>query len=70
MSFTYPYSSSKITRTKESKDLTTKLFVLTADNENTVSGYNTIMNAASNASKEDYILNFDYMHERKIITDE
>ena len=58
MSFTYPYSSSKITRTKESKDLTTKLYVLTADNENTASGYNTIMNAESNPTHEDYILNF------------
>lgn len=69
MSFTYPYSSSKIVRNKESTNVATKLYVLTADNENTVAGYNTIMNAQSNPTHEDYILNFDYLNERGIIAD-
>jgi len=67
-SITYPYSLNKIERSIESNDITTKLFVLDVDNENTLSGYNSIMNALANASREDYILNFDYLHENNAIT--
>lgn len=68
MSFTYPYSSSKITRDSDCSSLTTKLYVLTTDNDRTVVGYNTIMNASANPTHEDYILNFDYMLDRGIIS--
>ena len=68
MSFTYPYSSSKITRTSDCSNLTTKMYVLTTDNDKTVAGYNTIMNASSNPTSEDYILNFDYMLKRGVIS--
>ena len=68
MSFTYPYSSSKITRDSDCTNLTTKLYVLTTDNDKTVAGYNSIMNASTNPSHEDYILNFDYMLDRGIIS--
>ena len=68
LSFTYPYSSSKITRNSDCSNLTTKLYVLTTDNDKTVAGYNTIMNASTNPTHEDYILNFDYMFQRGIIS--
>lgn len=68
--FTYPFSSSQITRTKDSKDLVTKLFVKSVDDKDTASGLITILDADTNPTKEDYILNFDYLHEIGTISEE
>lgn len=61
ISFTYPYSSSSVSREIDSADTKTKLFVLDVENNATLEGYNSIVNSPANASMEDYILNFDYM---------
>lgn len=68
--FTYPYSSAQITRTKDSKDLVTKLFVKSVEDKDTASGLITILDADTNPTKEDYILNFDYLHEIGTISEE
>jgi len=65
----YPYNSSNISRTIDSSNLTTKLFVLDANGTTDEDSY-SIMNAAPNASKEDYILNFDYLYKTGAITQE
>lgn len=66
LDITYPYHASKILRMSDSTDLITKLYVETEseDNEEQV----TIINAAANKTREDYILNFDYLNTIGAIT--
>ena len=70
LDFTYPYSAEEIKRTIDSNDLVTKLYVKNVEDSTTVSGLVTILDSDINKSREDYILNFDYLHEIKTITDE
>lgn len=64
---TYPYSSASISRTVDNSNIVTKMFVTGVDyNSDTV----TIMDVDANKTKEDYLLNFDYLHEIQGITDE
>jgi len=64
---TYPYSSSAITRTVDNSEIISKMYVQTVEEgDNEV----TIMDVDANKSKEDYLLNFDYLHEIQAITDE
>ena len=70
MSLTYPYSATEISRRMDSTDLTTKLYVLNVDDDTTLQGYHTIMDSEANKTKEDYILNFDYLHSIGTISDE
>lgn len=64
---TYPYNSTAITRTVDNSNVTTKMFVTGVDyDSDTV----TIMDVDANRSKEDYLLNFDYLHQIQGITDE
>ena len=62
ISFTYPYTSSRVMRKMECIDVTTKMHVLEVDDDTTLEGYHTVVNAPANASREDYILNFNYMY--------
>ena len=68
LSFIYPYSISKTERTMECADTTTKLYVLDVENDTTLEGVHTIMNAPCNASREEYILDFSYMYATGAIT--
>ena len=70
LSVSYPYNSNKITRHIDGNSLTTKLFVLDASDENTIAGYSSITSSPANLSLENYILNFEYLHDIKAITDE
>ena len=70
MDLTYPYHTSDITREMDSTELSTKLFVRPVDYEYSDSGELTIMSVDANKSREDYILNFDYLHKFNIISDE
>ena len=54
----------------DSTELTTKLFVRPVDYEYSSTGQTSIMSVDANKSREDYILNFDYLHKFNIITDE
>lgn len=67
---TYPYSASQIKRIIDSSDVTTKLFVKSVEDSSLASGIVTIMDSDANDTKEDYILNFDYLREINTISDE
>ena len=69
-SFTYPYSSTKITREDDSTDLVTKMYVTAVEDSSTESGLVTIMTSDANPTREDYVMNFDYLHEIHTISDE
>ena len=56
---TYPYSSQTITRTSDNTALTTKLYVHSVEDEDY--GTLSIMNVEANKSREDYILDFNYL---------
>lgn len=62
-SLTYPHSSQKIVRTLDSTDIVTKLYITGTDDMD-------ITSVEPNYSREDYILNFDYLHDKNIITNE
>ena len=70
MDLTYPYHTSQITREMDSSELVTKLFVRDSDYQYTDSGKVNIMTVDANKSREDYILNFDYLHKFNIISNE
>lgn len=59
----YGYQTSEITRLIESADVITKLYIPTTED-------NSIIDVDANRSKEDYILNFDYLYMAGAITDE
>ena len=64
---TYPYQTTQITREMDSTDLITKMFVQDQSSDN---GILSIMNVEANRSREDYILNFDYLYKLGAITEE
>ena len=68
--FTYPYSSSAITREMDGTDLITKMYVKTLEDESTPEGFISIMGTEANLSGEDYILNFEYMKKIGAISDD
>lgn len=67
---TYPYDAEEIKREIDSNDITTKMFVVALEDDNTSSGLITIADVSANRSREDYILNFDYLYEIGTITQE
>lgn len=67
LDLTYPYDSSAITRTSDNTDLITKMYVHTVEQD---SNDITIMDVDANKSREDYLLNFDYLYEVGAITEE
>ena len=70
LDLTYPYSTAEITRTCDSDDLVTKMFVRPVNAGQSNSDLITIMDVPANKSREDYILNFDYLKSIDAITDE
>ena len=67
---TYPYSASEIQRTVDSTETITKLFVRPIESDSSSTNLITITSVDGNPSKEDYLLNFDYLHDIHTITDE
>lgn len=63
---TYPYDTKSISRTSDGTDLVTKMYVQPDESSD---DYITIMNSPVNKTREDYILNFDYLHLIGAITD-
>lgn len=70
LSFSYPYSSTKISREDDCTDIVTKMYVTAIEDQTTDSGLITIMSSDANPTQEDYLLNFDYLHEIHTISDE
>ena len=66
----YPYSASKIEREIDSSDIVTKMFVTAIESDSSPSGLITIADVAANKSREDYILNFDYLYSIGTISQE
>ena len=66
----YPYDSSSIERTIDSNDVVTKLFVVPISDDTSASGLITIADVSANKSREDYILNFDYLYQIGTISKE
>lgn len=66
----YPNSVSKIQREMDSTDVSTKMFVRSVDADDLYYGYISIMDCDANKTREDYIMNFDYLHEIGTISDE
>lgn len=69
LDFTYPYQTTDLTRTIDSKDLITKMYVRPVDDSTSPSGLITILDVGANWSKEDYIFNFDYLEKIGSFTD-
>ena len=63
---TYPYDARQVSRTSDSTDIVTKMYV---QPDTSSEDYITIMNSPVNKTREDYILNFDYLHLTGAITD-
>lgn len=70
VSFTYPYATKSITREMDSTDVVTKMYVRPQDDTSVVSGKINIDTCPANKSKEDYLLNFDYLYANKLINKE
>lgn len=70
VSFLYPSNADKISRTMDSTDITTKMFVRDVISDVNYNGLISIMNCPANYSKEDYLMNFDYLHMIGTIGDE
>ena len=66
----YSYNTDDIEREMDGTDTITKMYIKSLSDSYTESGYATIMDTSANKSGEDYLLNFDYLHEIKTITDE
>lgn len=67
---TYPYTSSAVTRTTDNTDVITKLFVRPIESEQSDSNLITIMDVDANKTREDYLLNFDYLYSIGNLTQE
>jgi len=65
----YPNSASRISREMDSTDVSTKMFVRSVESD-IYKGIVNIMDCTANFSREDYIMNFDYLHDIGTITDE
>ena len=69
LQLTYPYQASSVSRKIDSQDIITKLYIDNIEGT-TANGLLSITNTEANKMREDYILNFDYLHEVQTITDE
>lgn len=69
LQLSYPQQASSVTRTIDSADIVTKLYI---DNisDDSARGELNIMNTEANKMCTDYLLNFDYLHEVATITEE
>ena len=67
---TYKYNTDSISREKDANDLCTKLIITGVEDDTSALGALSIMNTTANRSGEDYILNFDYMHNIGTIDDD
>ena len=70
LSLSYPYSAKSVERNIDTTDLTTKMFIETVEGVNDIQDTVSIMDSDANMMKEDYILNFDYLHTIRGVTNE
>lgn len=65
--FTYGLNTINLQRTVETTSLATKLYVEYCENSATTDGVITIQKAANNISRENFIFNFDYFIQMKLL---
>lgn len=70
LQLSYPHTSQSITREYDSTDITTKMYVRAETDDSSVTGQISIIDTDANPTKEDYIMNFDYLHSINTISDE
>lgn len=70
LDLTYPYSSSTIKRTIDSTNIVTKMFVRSIDSNANDSNVLSIIDVDANRSREDYLLDFDYLYKIGTISEE
>lgn len=64
---TYPYSSSGITRTVDNSEITTKMYVTGVEEGDELI---SIIDVDANKSGEDYLMNFEYLHDIQAVNDD
>ena len=67
--FTYKNNLATFSRTEDTSEIYTKLYVTPIESKDMTNGYVTIADAEANPLLEDYILNFDFLYETGAITD-
>jgi len=67
---TYKYDTQTLSRELDANDIVTKMFIKTLDDDSSPSGLVSIMDTTANKTGEDYILNFDYLHDINTISEE
>lgn len=70
LDLTYAYNTNELSREKNGTDIITKMFVRPVDDSSSATGDINIVNVDANKTKEDYILNFEYLHDNQIISEE
>ena len=65
----YQRNLQTISRTCDSSEIYSKLYVTPVESANLTNGYLTIADATANPLMEDYILNFDYLYEKGSVND-
>ena len=63
----YPYTTTDVSRDIESTDIVTKMYIDTIYDDS-ARGAISIMNTEANKMQEDYLFNFDYLHEDDVAT--
>ena len=66
----YAYNTNEVSRTMDSSEIVTKMYVVPLEDDTTDSGQLTIADASANKTGEDYILNFDYLYSIGAISQE
>lgn len=66
----YPNSASRIMREMDSTDVSTKMFVRSVDSDELYTGIVSLLDCEANPTREDYLMNFDYLYETGVITKE
>jgi len=54
----------------DSTDISTKMFIRSVETSDLYEGIISIMDCNANKTREDYLLNFDYLHDIGTISDE
>ena len=65
----YKKNLNSISRESDSSEIYTKLYVSPIASEVMTDGYVSIANSAANPTMDEFILNFDYLHETRAISD-
>ena len=67
---TYPYDTDSISRELDSTDISTKMFVRPIEDDSAATGQISIIDTSANPTGEDYLMNFEYLHDIETISDE